>query len=189
VVFESDELAPNPMEHRIAVMRSDGTHRRILARCATYPEWAPDGKHIVYTRPNCISTGKPVGIWIMWADGTHRQGLYTPSDFAAGSPRYNPTGSIIILRCRAPDRFGCGPYQWMQMNAFGGNLHRLAISSDLLGVQPAPAGGCFVGGARRSDAHETPNIRTTGLNCPVEAWLTDYHLAQYAGSPSWQPLP
>ncbi len=191
IVFESDLNSRRPIEHRIIGMWSDGSRQRGLARCASVPEWAPNGRHIVYVRLNCPSTASPSGIWIMRADGTHKEPLYTSARFSTtDSPHYTASGrAIIFARCRLAN--GCSETQWMRMGAFGGNLRQLPIPSNFFGVQPAPEGSCFVAWGWRAHGaeNEAQNIRTSGLRCPVGDWLTDYHWPRGASHPSWQPLP
>jgi hypothetical protein len=185
IVFWTAEY-PQPAKHfRVVSIRSDGTHRRVLAWRGVQPEWAPNGKHIVY---------QGAGIEIMRPDGTHKQVLYSPSAFATGLPHYTSDGrSIVFGRCRIDPQShgGCGSSEWMQMGAFGGNLHRLPALSQFIDVQPSPAGGCFVGFAWRTypDGSGARNVRTSGLGCPIAGWLRAYRQPKEAIDPSWQPLP
>lgn len=173
----------HPARYRVISVRSDGSHKRVLARRGLFPDWAPNGRHIVY---------QGGGIRTMRPDGTHKQELYAPSDFGTGTPHYNASGrSIIFNRCHLLPEGGCGEPEWMQIGSSGDNLHRLPISSDVFLVQPAPEGGCYVGWSWRTfgDGSEGQNILAAGPQCPSEGWLTGYRRPYAASQPSWQPLP
>src|SRR5581483_1986545 len=121
IVAWTAEYPPASRHHHVVSMRSDGSHRRVLARRGLQPEWAPNGKHIVYV-------GRDGGIRIMRPDGTHKRRLYDSPAFDGFLPRYAPAGdSIVFGRCRLAD--ACATTEWVEIRVSGGEVERLPISS------------------------------------------------------------
>jgi TolB protein len=78
----------------IWTMGADGSDKRRLTRGpgeARYPEWAPGGRRIAFTR---IARGRE-SIWIMRADGSRRRRLTTGS-----APAWSPDGRRIAFERR-----------------------------------------------------------------------------------------
>ncbi len=78
--------AGEPLQNsQIAVVRADGTHRRLIGPGAM-PSWSPDGTQIV-----CHTYGNSPSIVVMNADGSGRETIATHW----GSPRWSPRGNRI----------------------------------------------------------------------------------------------
>ena len=72
-------------DSQIAIIRADGTARRLIGRGAM-PSWSPDGTQIV-----CHTYDTPQSIVVMNADGTGREAIV----HHWGSPRWAPRGNRI----------------------------------------------------------------------------------------------
>jgi Tol biopolymer transport system component len=112
-VRASRHILEEEFEHQgIYTMRTDGSHLRRVTRPRSRtakdanPQWAPDGRRIVFVRVNL--TAKPIdrsAIFVVHADGS---GLHriTPWNIDAGDgPAWSPDGARILFRSPAHDDF------------------------------------------------------------------------------------
>jgi Tol biopolymer transport system component len=167
IVYYEAALRTTP--NRIEVMRSDGSDQHVVRRNAIHPEWAPNGKRIVYSLIG--------GLGIMRPDGSDRQVLYSGGQHTLWYPHYTPSSRSILVS-------ELGEATTLQMGAFGGDPHAIDISPITFGAQVAPEGGCIVGDGSPSGGGIGSSIYSLGSRCPTKGLLVEN-----AESPSWQPLP
>lgn len=166
----------------ILVMRLDDLRTRFVAEGESAPAWAPNGKHIVFTKETGTIFTRVRGVLeIVRPDGTHLRRLTSPpGDYAFDRfPAYAANGRTIYFNREPYDAHD----KLMKMGAFGGHLRRVPASTPdgtLDWPAPAPEGGCVVGGSYRG---EQGTLYARGRRCPVQGWLR-----QGTGA-SWQPLP
>lgn len=92
----------------IWVMNADGTNQHRLTPAifeAFYPDWSPDGAHIIFTSNCCLPRSE---VWKMRADGSRRTRITDfPKGHQGGFATYSPDGRRIVLIAdvRHPD--GC----------------------------------------------------------------------------------
>ena len=84
IAYDTWRIGQTWSESKVAVIRADGTDRRLLGDGAM-PSWSPDGTHLVY------SPYSPQGIVVMAADGRGREMIA----YHWGSPRWSPRGNRI----------------------------------------------------------------------------------------------
>ena len=163
------------LEVGILVMRLDDLRTRFVTADGVAPEWAPNGRRIVFVDQQ-DSAG---GIATIRPDGTHERRLTSPPNAFDAYPAYAPDGRTIYFN-RFPWR---GPVGLMRVGAFGGQLQRVPTptpAGGLLSPAPAPAGGCIIGTGSRGGPEE---LYARGGRCPTQGWLRE------GDQPSWQPLP
>jgi Tol biopolymer transport system component len=112
-------------------MNVDGTDQRRLTAGsleAFYPDWAPDGAHIIFTDNCCIPHSN---VWVMKPDGSGLKQLTNmPQDHGAGFASYSPDGKKIVLQSDLKSKCFCtGDLYTMDANG----THLTRIVSD----QPA----------------------------------------------------
>jgi Tol biopolymer transport system component len=92
-----------PCNGRIALMNTDGTGLQVLPRigeCDAWPEWSPDGRHILFSSYRSAGRGVPARgeIMLMRADGSHHRSL-TRGLLDEFSPAWSrSTGRIYFVR-------------------------------------------------------------------------------------------
>jgi Tol biopolymer transport system component len=105
---------------RLASTRT-GTIGRVIAR-GYEPDWAPDGRRLVYAERR--------GIFTVRADGRGRRALYRDGDATAHSPVWSPNGRWIAwVRADLRDAGGgqaAAEYSLWRIRARGGRAQRLA---------------------------------------------------------------
>jgi TolB protein len=93
-----------PCNSRIAVLKPDGTDVQLLPRvgeCDAWPEWSPDGRHILFSSfrsrgPGFAARGE---LMVMRADGTSARPLMAPMQMDDFSPAWSrSTGRIFFVR-------------------------------------------------------------------------------------------
>jgi len=78
--------------HRgISIMRSDGSHRRIVTHRGSDPSFSPNGRRLVFSR----STGSGSKICSIRPDGSGLRVL-VPADPGGFSPIYSPTRGLVV---------------------------------------------------------------------------------------------
>jgi Tol biopolymer transport system component len=78
-------------------MRADGSHLRKLADDAGQPDWAPNGKHIVFTRVvERGGGGAGDALFTMRPDGTHVRQLTMKGPVSGSCTHSNPDGCIEV---------------------------------------------------------------------------------------------
>jgi TolB protein len=118
-------------DYEIAVMKSDGTARRVLTKNRSadrYPDWMPDGRHIVFTSDR----DGDAEIYSMRADGTDVVQL-TANDALDRMPDVSPDGTQIVF---SSDRVADAWCQIFVMDIGGQDVRRL-VADD--GDDHAPA--------------------------------------------------
>jgi WD40 repeat protein len=166
IVYWQPALRTDP--NRVMVMRSDGSDQHVVTRVGIYPEWAPNGKHIVYSM---IS-----GIGVMRPDGSHSQVIYPPDQRTTlWYPHYTPNSRSILVSV-------LGEGATLRMGAFGGDPHLIDIAPITFGAQVAPAGGCIVGMGDPPGGGTGSAVYARGARCAARGLLMDD-----AGLPSWAP--
>jgi hypothetical protein len=127
-------------EWTISIINADGSHRRLLARHASFPAWSPDGKLIAYKTPCGVKLITPSGRDATSETGCHRFGL-------RNAPSWSPDGKwIAISRKDGPPTFSGGTGVYVVKRDGSHGSFRPAGSSGLLGPgapiawQPIPKG-------------------------------------------------
>jgi Tol biopolymer transport system component len=92
-----------PCNGRIALLNADGTGLQVLPRvgeCDAWPEWSPDGRHILFSSYRSAGRGMPARgeLTLMRADGSHPRAL-TTGVVDEYSPAWSrSTGRIYFVR-------------------------------------------------------------------------------------------
>jgi Tol biopolymer transport system component len=92
-----------PCNGRIALLNADGTGLQVLPRvgaCDAWPEWSPDGRHILFSSYRSAGRGMPARgeLTLMRADGSHPRPL-TTGVVDEYSPAWSrSTGRIYFVR-------------------------------------------------------------------------------------------
>jgi TolB protein len=73
--------------------RGGGIKRLTRSNCFS-PSYSPDGRKIVFTRSG---GGRPSGIWVMRADGSHERHVIGPRK-GGGQPSFSPSGKKIVFQ-------------------------------------------------------------------------------------------
>jgi Tol biopolymer transport system component len=108
-------------------------------------DWAPDGRHIIYTTYH--DGADCVNVEVMNPDGTGRAALTSGAGGCQSQASYAPDGSIVFENFD----FATGDDAVWGMNADGSGQHRI------VGLEPAPGG---VGFAFATDPNVSPDSRT-----------------------------
>lgn len=177
----------------IAVMNSDGSHRRVVTRWPTYEgdsggvAWSPDGSRLVYGRFNS-AVGKPAGCLSLYvvdsaAAGQNGTRLTPCSLGAGGTPDWSSTG-LIAFRAVRDEKSGIGNFFTISPN--GGaprqvtRLEETVISHK---VSFSPDGKRIIF-AKAVDGGAN-DLFTIALDGSDERRLTSSDRAD--GSPDWGP--
>ena len=127
-------------EWRLSIIDADGSHRRLLARHASWPAWSPDGKLIAYKSRCGVKLITPSGRDATADTGCHSFGMRSP-------PSWSPDGKwIAISRKDGPPTFSGGTGIYVVKRDGSHGSFRPAGSSNLLGDgapiawQPIPKG-------------------------------------------------
>ena len=125
-------------ESTISIIDADGSHRRLLARHASWPSWSPDGKLIAYKTPCGVKLITPSG-----RDATSETGCH-PFRLRS-APSWSPDSKwIAISRQEGPPTFSGGTGVYVVKRDASHGSFRPAGSSGLLGAggpiawQPIP---------------------------------------------------
>jgi TolB protein len=156
---------------RVVSMRSNGSHKRVLARGAVFaPVYAPDGKRIAF--------GNGSAVWTMRPNGSHKRRLAG----AGALFDYSPDGKHILFG--RTGRHG-GTFV---MRPDGSRIHRVGCA----GVY-SPNGLRLVWAKMTGGDHVSPltDIFTSTVRCTDVTRVTSYGESDLPGAelPSWQPLP
>jgi Tol biopolymer transport system component len=76
--------------HRLYVIRSDGSHLRRLIDGGTHPTWSPNGKLIAFER---YTPRGPYGIWVISPTGKHARRISANGE----CPRWSPRGKRVAF--------------------------------------------------------------------------------------------
>ena len=166
-------------ECRVAIMRADGTHRRVLPSktpggCETDPSFTPDGSRLVYVR---FDPPDDEAVWIMNLDGTNRQRITAPN-VGAPDPNVSPNGrKVSFIGAGKPERRGA----LFTASLNGSNLFRV---TPFLGVgfksDWAPDGRHIVI-TTHIDSPKSPNVATVRPDGSQLRMLTHYKGGAKAG--------
>jgi dipeptidyl aminopeptidase/acylaminoacyl peptidase len=87
-------------ESSLWIMNADGSQHRFLAEGAS-PQWAPDGKRILY-----LADGEPRGtqIFVRWIDAEGPATQITHATEKVADPRWSPDGKTIAFSMFVPDK-------------------------------------------------------------------------------------
>jgi Tol biopolymer transport system component len=175
----------------IVIIRTDGTELERLTRhaAAKGPEFSPNGRRIVFEgKPR---ERRPLGIWKMRRDGTHKR-LLARADTDAGveyqSPDYSPDGSHIVFSRCVDEGHQCATDDIL-MRSDGSHKRVLGPGG---GFAPAfsPNGRRIAAMAQSCDVDTcTWSIVTFARDGSDVQTVTQSHGAAVPGNPSWQPIP
>jgi Tol biopolymer transport system component len=114
----------------ISIIDADGSHRRLLARHASWPAWSPDGSIIAYRTPCGVKLITPRG-----RDATPDTGSRCNSLRVRGIPTWSPDGRwIAISRRDGPRAFSGGFGVYVVRSDGSHGSFGLATSSSTLGL-------------------------------------------------------
>jgi dipeptidyl aminopeptidase/acylaminoacyl peptidase len=129
-------------EWTISIINADGSHRRLLARHASWPAWSPDGRIIAYRAPCGVKLITSSG-----RDATPDTGSHCRSLRVRGIPYWSPDGKWIAISKQDGPRAFLGGYAIYVIRRDGSHgSYGLATSSSPLGLgapiawQPIPKG-------------------------------------------------
>lgn len=90
-------VGANKHQRVLYVMRSDGTHKRVIrgVRNVWFPAWSPAGKWIVYGSTRSVG-GLCNQLYVIGADGTHARRL-THDGACYRDPSWSPGGQQIVF--------------------------------------------------------------------------------------------
>ena len=179
----------------VSVRSADGSDPQVLAGENLFrsypgsfdPEYAPDGRRIVYVAVEYGGSTPPPrpGIYTMRPDGSHKRLLVSvPLEFAdrLSSPDYSPDGTHIIFQ-RYVKRWGITGTEVMRSD---GSDRESLPCGEILGPVYSPNGGLLA-------FTRFNNIDTARSHPPHDpcdgSGATTYGEGYFAAEPSWQPLP
>jgi Tol biopolymer transport system component len=100
------ESYDNHGDSELVVMRADGTRIKQITRgvsrayhhtSATYPDWSPDGRWIVYSAPLGDDFNGPRYLFVIHPDGSGRRQLTVGPEAYDTKPRWSPDGRLILF--------------------------------------------------------------------------------------------
>lgn len=124
----------------IAVMNTDGSNWRYLAKGTMDPDWSPDGKLIAFSRPSASADGRTLSqIWLMSPDGSNLRQLTT-----SGTDKHGPSWSfdgkqMVFILIGNPNSPSNPKPQIGIMNADGSN-ERILTTEPRMNVRIEPDG-------------------------------------------------
>ncbi|MDQ3982474.1 MAG: hypothetical protein M3271_07320 [Actinomycetota bacterium] len=88
----------------IVVMRKDGSHRGLVTKHGSTPQWSPDDSRLLFTRWCCDEFQRSSGVFVARPDGTRiRRLAHTLSRRRVSSASWSPDGRLVSY-IRTPTR-------------------------------------------------------------------------------------
>ncbi len=191
VAFSAEGHLEEPTQEQIFTIDADGTDEKQLTNTARAyndtPSFSADGRKITWERSG--------DIWVMDADGTHKQRVTFPTDRAYDSdPAFAPGGRRVAFVRYDPEE---GQRDIYTKKLRGGDLRRVTDDKDYEGgLRFRPGGGMIA--FERSEAvpgcggcfypSEIATVRTDGTGLEVITDTPDVN-GERAGAtdPDWSP--
>ncbi len=100
------ESYDNHGDSELVVMRADGARVRQITKgvsrayhhtSATYPDWSPDGRWIVFSAPSGADFNGPRYLFLIHPDGSGQKQLTVGPEVDDTKPRWSPDGRLILF--------------------------------------------------------------------------------------------
>ena len=171
----------DPLQSHIYVMQADGAGQRVLTtapRYNLYPDWAPDGRQIVYVGADPrLATSSPGGdLYLMQADGSGQHRL--TRDLNAKWPRWAPDGTAILY-ADAPENTAAA-YDLYLLTLADGAIRRLTDTPGFDGMAAWTPDGRIIFASARVDGKNTHLYRMRADGTDVQPLVL---------APGWQDSP